>query len=126
MVTDSEDEHVEPTKKSFNTRRFAAAVLIVAVPYALGALLKLPPPTGPLIILFAPLFAGLVAGQSGAQPVFQGASACALGTLLIFAAGPLAGYPPPPAGRDLVPTAFVVIYSTAVGGFGAWIASRGR
>lgn len=126
MVTDGVDQHVEPVKPVSRARVWVAAVLIATIPNVLVQLPPFGPPVKALTMLIAPLFAGLVAGKSGTRPVFRGATACALGTLaVLFVVGAISGEFPT-AGRDLVPSAFVVAYSTAVGAFGAWIASRGR
>ncbi len=125
MATDGAGEHGELGKAAFRPGTFVAAVLIVAVPAPLAFQL-LGPPGAAVTMFLAPVLAGLIASKSGARPVFRGASACALGTLLfLLAEGLVTGYFPD-AGRDLVPSCFVVIYSTAVGGFVAWGASRRR
>lgn len=117
---------MEPAKPVSRSRVWIAALLMAVIPNALAQLPPFGPPVKALTMLITPLFAGLIAGKSDARPVFQGATACALGTLVVlFGVGAITGEFPT-AGRDLVPSAFVVAYSTAVGAFGAWIASRGR
>jgi hypothetical protein len=102
---------------------FVAAVLIVAVPDALAAYVFSPPFAG-LTLLIAPLFAGLIAGKSGTMR--HGAAACALGTLGVLLTDALATGRYPSGDLDLVPSAFIVLYSTGVGAFGAWFESHGR
>ncbi len=126
LVSDGGDVHMEPVRSVSESRIRLAALSMAVIPNGMAALLPLGPPVQALTRLISPLFAGLIAGNSSARPIFQGATACAMGTLFVLLGIYLISGEFPTAGRDRVPAAFVVAYATAAGAFGAWIASRGR
>ncbi len=124
MVIGGPDQHAETARHSFGVGAWFKALLIILISNGLAQLAIFGPAAKGVTMLIAPLFAGLVAGKSGKRPVFQGATACALGTLALLAGESAVTGEYPIAGRDLVPPAFLVTYSTAIGVLGAWITSR--